>query len=172
MVALAIGAGGAAQLAMLGAMGRERGGTEAAWVSLLGSIVGLTLVLTLRALRGDAIELPAPLDRASVQAVVAVVAVLGLALSVRGIDPYFAATGLFGTFYIVGAAVLVPEIGAALFFGAVTASTLSAALALDHFGAFGAEVQEFSVLRVAGVVVLLAGVVLVRAGSEWAAPGE
>ena len=164
LLSLLIGMGGAAQISMLGALGRARGPTESAWVSLLGSATGLAVVLAVRAARGDAPLLPTPLDRAVVLALVGAVTGGMLALSLRGLEPYFAVTGLFGVAFIVGAAFLVPEIGIALFFGSVTAGTLMSAVVLDHLGAFGAEPQQVTAFRIGGVALLLLGVVLVRSG--------
>lgn len=164
LVAMLIGLGGATQTSMLGSLGRERGGTEAAWISLLGSVIGIATVLAIRTARGDAPNLPAPLDRLPVQVLLVILVGGVLAFSLRELPPYFAVTGVFGTAFIVGAAVLVPTIGVALFIGAVTAGTLIGALTMDHLGAFGAEPQQVTLVRVAGVGMLLAGVVVVRSG--------
>ncbi len=164
LAALVIGAAAAVQLSMLAALGRDRGPTEAAWVSILGSLAGMALLLAARAVRGDASLLPAPLDRLLPQLLIFAVSGALLALSLRGVEPYYAVIGLFGIAYIVGAAIIVPEIGIALFFGAVTAGSLLGALWLDHAGAFGAEPQHVTAFRAAGVAVLMLGVVLMRAG--------
>ena len=164
LAALVIGIGAAVQLSMLAALGRDRGPTEAAWVSILGSLVGMALLLAARAARGDAPLLPAPLDRLVPQLLMFAISGALLALSLRGVEPYFAVIGLFGIAYIVGAAVIVTEIGIALFFGAVTAGSLLGAVGLDHTGAFGAEPQHVTAFRLAGVAVLMLGVVLVRVG--------
>ncbi|MEZ4504200.1 MAG: DMT family transporter [Dehalococcoidia bacterium] len=164
LAAMLIGLGGATQTSMLGSLGRERGGTEGAWISLLGSVTGITIVLAVRAARGDEVNLPTPFDRLPLQVLVAAIAVAALAASLRGLPPYFAVTGLFGTAFIVGAGLLVPSLGVALFFGAVTAGTVIGALGMDHVGAFGATPQHVTTLRVLGVSMLLAGVVVVRSG--------
>jgi uncharacterized membrane protein YdcZ (DUF606 family) len=161
-VAFAIGVGAALQTAMLGALGRTRGGTEAAWVSLLASILALALIFAVRSARGDTPALPTPFDRLPVQLALVAVAATLLALSIRGVAPYFAITGLFGVAFLVGAAYLVPSLGVALFFAAVTAGTVMGALAFDHLGAFGAEPQRVTVARAIGLAMLLAGVVIVR----------
>ena len=62
LLSVAVGIGAATQLAMLGAMGRERGAYEATWISIVGTIGGLAIVLVIRSFRGDAPNLPAPLD--------------------------------------------------------------------------------------------------------------
>ena len=164
LAALVIGIGGAVQISMLSALGRDRGPFEAAWVSIVGSLAGMALLLAARAARGDAQLLPAPLDRLLPQLLIFAISGALLALSVRGAEPYFAVIRLFSIAYIAGAAIMVPEIGIALFFGAVTAGTLIGALGLDHAGAFGAEPQPVTAFRLAGVAVLMLGVVLVRGG--------
>ena len=162
VVAVVIGTVTASQIAMLGAIGRERGVAEAAWISLLGSVVGAAVFLATRSARGE-IALPTPLDRPALIAALGLLAALLLLLSVRGIAPYFALAGFAGTAFLLSAAFLTPRLGTALFFGSVTAGTLVGTLALDHIGAFGAEEQRVTVLRIAGAVVLFAGVALIRA---------
>ena len=45
LLSMLVGVGMATQLSMLGAMGRDRGPFEGAWLSLIGSATGLALVL-------------------------------------------------------------------------------------------------------------------------------
>lgn len=162
LVALAIGLGSAVQTGMLGAMGRDRGPTEAAWVSLLGSIVGIAFILGFRAVRGDPPALPSPFDRVEAYLAVLVGAGAILTLALRNAEPYYAVTGLFGVAFIAGAALLVPSLGVALFFGAATAGSVVGALVVDHVGAFGATPHPVSLARLAGLGLLLVGVVVVR----------
>ena len=70
--------------------------------------------------------------------------------------------GLLGVFYVSATLILTPRLGAALTFSLVVAGQLLAALALDHFGLFGIPVQSISWIRVLGVVLITAGVVLIR----------
>lgn len=162
LAALAIGFGAAVQTSMLGAMGRARGPGEAAWLSILGTVLGLATVLAVRAARGDPPLLPAPFDRGAVYSVVALGAGLGAVLATRGLPPYFAVTGLFGLAFIVGAALLGPKLGIALFLSAAIAGQLLGAMALDALGAFGGTVHGVTPLRLAGATMLLAGVAMVR----------
>lgn len=162
LVALTIGLGSAVQTSLLGAMGRGRGPTEAAWVSLLGSVVGISLVLLVRSSRGDTPALPSPLERPWAHGLALLLALGILAVSTRGLDPYYAITGFFGVAFIAGAAYLVPSLGVALFFGATTAGSVIGALAVDHLGAFGATPTPVSLARVSGLGLLLVGVVVVR----------
>ncbi|MND03318.1 hypothetical protein D3C83_230870 [compost metagenome] len=46
--------------------------------------------------------------------------------------------------------------------GGVIVGQLAAALVIDHFGLFGAEVIPISAARVAGVLLLVGGVALIR----------
>ena len=161
LAAFAIGAGGATQTAMLGSIGKDRGSFEASWISLLGTAVGLGVLLLLRATR-ETVDLPSPLHRTEAWIAVIAIAALLLALSMRGIAPGFAIVGLFGLAFVVGAAVLIPEIGVSGFVVGATVGTLTAGLLLDHNGAFGIDVRPVTLVRLARVTLALAGAVLVR----------
>jgi bacterial/archaeal transporter family-2 protein len=70
--------------------------------------------------------------------------------------------GLLGAAYVTAVIVLTPKLGAAAMMALVVAGQLLAGLALDHMGAFELAVREISFGRVAGVVLLLAGALLIR----------
>jgi bacterial/archaeal transporter family-2 protein len=70
--------------------------------------------------------------------------------------------GLCGLFIVSTNIIVVPRLGAALLTSLAIAGQLTTALALDHYGAFGFPVHHLSLPRVAGAVLLLAGVVLIR----------
>ena len=161
-LALAVGVGSALQVGMLASLGRMRGPTEAAWVSMLASIIGLTLVLGIRALAGNRPELPSPFDNLAVFAAVTLAACWALTVSLRGLNPYFGFAGIPGVIYVVAAGFLAPRVGIALYATAVTAGTLAGAVLLDHIGAFGNEMQRLSLTRLLGIAALLLGVLLVR----------
>ena len=61
-VVVTLGVTQAVQVALLGAMNRARGPAEAAYISILGTLAGLTLALTIRSLLGSRPALPAPFD--------------------------------------------------------------------------------------------------------------
>jgi uncharacterized membrane protein YdcZ (DUF606 family) len=163
MFSIVVGALASTQLAMLGAMGRERGPYEAAWVSILGTIAGLAAVVVYRSVRGDQPDLPAPLHTGWPFVGVLVVCTVLLLVSLRGLELYFVLCGMFATVYLLTVGFAVPHIGAALFLGAATGGTLLGSAVYDHVGAFGAEPQEMTALRVAGIAVIFVGVALVRA---------
>lgn len=162
LVAVAVGCGSAVQLAMLGAMGRQRGAHEAAWISIVATIGGLSLVVVGRLAKGSLPNLPSPMNTAWPWVLVLLLASTAMALSVRGLPLYFAACGLFATTYLLAAGIAAPKIGASLFIGAATAGTLFGSAFLDHVGAFGGPVRETSLLRASGIAVVFLGVVMVR----------
>lgn len=164
MLALLIGFGSAVQVGMIASLARSRGPTEAAWISILASVAVLALVFGLRAVRGDPPSLPSPFNALVTFTIVAGLSGVALAVSLRGLNPVLAVTGVFGFAYLLAAAFLAPRIGIALFASAVTAGTLAGSVLLDHVGAFGADIQRASLVRLAGLFALILGVVLVRTG--------
>ncbi len=71
--------------------------------------------------------------------------------------------GLLGALYIVAAIVLAPRLGAAALLASIVAGQMLTSLVLDHFGLFGFPVQPVSPMRVAAVVLIIAGVLLLQA---------
>ena len=123
--------------------------------------VGLGAFLLIRGV-GDDLDLPAPLQRAEFWLATTALAAVLLALSMRGLAPGYAVAGLFGL-ALIGAAILIPRIGVAQFAIGLTAGSLVGSLALDHTGAFGAEIRPVTLMRLAGVGLALTGALLVRA---------
>jgi len=160
--ALLVGFGSAVQVGMIGSLGRQRGTFEATLISMLASVLGLAAFLVIRALRSEPPQLPSPMNEPLVYVVLGGVATVALVVSMRGLQPYLSAAGLFGFLYVVSAAFLAPRIGIALYVSAVTAGTLIGSVALDHLGAFGAEMQRVTLVRGLGLLALILGVVLVR----------
>ena len=164
LMAMGVGVGSALQIGLVGQMGRLRGPTEAAWISVLGTLTAMALLFAIQSVRQETPNLPAPFNTVAPFAAAALLAGSALVAGIRGIDAYLAIAGVFGLLYLFGASFLAPRIGIALFVGGVTAGTLMSSVALDHFGAFGGVVQRVSVVRIAGLVALLAGVMLIRSG--------
>lgn len=69
--------------------------------------------------------------------------------------------GLLGAFYVVTTTLVGPRLGAAASLCLVVLGQLLAALLVDHFGWLGFPQHSISLVRVAGVALLLAGVVLI-----------
>jgi len=71
--------------------------------------------------------------------------------------------GLLGAVFIATAILMVPKLGAATTLALVIVGQLSAAVVIDHFGLLGVAQHSISALRLLGVLLLIGGVVLVRA---------
>jgi bacterial/archaeal transporter family-2 protein len=70
--------------------------------------------------------------------------------------------GLLGAFYVLGSIVTAPKLGAATLVALILAGQAVASLLVDHYGWVGFEEHPVTLLRVAGIVLLAGGVVLVR----------
>lgn len=70
--------------------------------------------------------------------------------------------GVIGAVYVGSVTLLMPRLGVALTFGLLIAGQLLLSVLFDHFGLFGLPVQRLSPGRVAGVLLLLIGVILIR----------
>ena len=162
LLSVVVGVGTATQLAMLSAMGRERSTYEATWISIIGTIAGLAIVILLRTFRGEWPDLPSPLDGRWPFVLVIALCAIALAISMRGLPVYLVVCGLFATAYLLTVGFAAPRIGTALFLGASTAGLLLGSTIYDHIGAFGNETHETTLLRASGIAVIFLGVVMVR----------
>lgn len=70
--------------------------------------------------------------------------------------------GLCGAVFVTAATFAAPRLGVATMLTLAIASQLIAAIALDHTGAFGLARHSASVGRVFGVVLVIAGAIIVR----------
>jgi bacterial/archaeal transporter family-2 protein len=70
--------------------------------------------------------------------------------------------GIFGGVFILLLILLLPPLGAATLLALVVAGQMSAAVIMDHFGAFGLTTHPVSISRVLGVALVIAGVVLIK----------
>lgn len=70
--------------------------------------------------------------------------------------------GLLGAFFVTAAVILVPRFGVALTFSLIIAGQMLVTLVIDHFGLLGVPVKEVSLARVGGILLITAGVVLIR----------
>lgn len=80
----------------------------------------------------------------------------------RGLPWYAWIGGLYGVIFVVAATWGVPRLGVALTITLMVAGQLLISLILDHFGAFGAPRHPINWGRIGGVVLVIAGVVMVR----------
>lgn len=70
--------------------------------------------------------------------------------------------GLLGAFFVTSTVVLVPRLGVALTFSLIIAGQMLVTLVIDHFGLLGVPVKEVSLARVGGILLITAGVILIR----------
>jgi transporter family-2 protein len=70
--------------------------------------------------------------------------------------------GVFGAFYVTMVVLAFPKLGPALTFGLIVAGQLVLSLMLDHFNVLVQVPHELNVYRIAGVVLIIAGVFLIR----------
>ena len=74
------------------------------------------------------------------------------------------AGGMLGALFVSTAAWATPKIGAGAFFAVLIAAQLTVSLILDHFGLLGLETRPANLVRVGGVILLIAGAVMVVRG--------
>ena len=77
--------------------------------------------------------------------------------------PWWAWTGgVFGAIFIGLGIVLVPKLGAATFIALLVAGQMVGSVVFDHFGWLGLAQRPIDMSRVIGVLLLIAGVMLIR----------
>lgn len=162
VVAFVVGLGAATQFAMIGALARERGAPEATFISLMGTVSGIAILLAVRLWRGAPPALPTPLDRLATIALIGICAGALLVIALRGSQPYFAFTGVFAVAFLISTALIVPRIGIGLFFITNAAGTLVGSILFDQIGAFGAHSVPVTPMKLIGFAVVLLGVGVVR----------
>ncbi|PWB29757.1 hypothetical protein DCO48_21670 [Pseudomonas sp. SDI] len=82
--------------------------------------------------------------------------------ALKGLTWWHWCGGLLGAFFITTAAFAGPRIGALLFMALVLAGQLAMALTLDHFGWAGFREVPASLGKIAGLVLILGGVWMIR----------
>ena len=70
--------------------------------------------------------------------------------------------GLLGAFFVTATVTLVPRLGMAMTFSLIVAGQMLVTLVIDHFGVLGVPVKEVSLARIAGILLIAGGVVLIR----------
>ncbi len=70
--------------------------------------------------------------------------------------------GLCGAFFVTVVVTIVPRLGVALTFSILILGQMLATLPMDHYGFLGGVVKEINIPRIIGVVLIIAGVFLIR----------
>jgi transporter family-2 protein len=82
------------------------------------------------------------------------------AAQLAGIPAWAWLAGLAGASYVAGSAVIGPMIGGAAFIALIVAGQMAGAMVLDHFGVLGFPARPVNAMRLAGVALVVLGVVL------------
>lgn len=73
--------------------------------------------------------------------------------------------GVFGAFFVSLVTFIVPQLGATLSFILIIAGQLVISLIIDQYGLFGVAVSAITAKKVAGILLVLLGVILIRKNS-------
>ena len=84
--------------------------------------------------------------------------------ALKGLTWWHWSGGLLGAMFIATAAFAGPKVGAVLFMVLVIAGQLSMAVTLDHFGWAGFREAPISAGKVGGLILIIAGIWLIRRG--------
>lgn len=74
--------------------------------------------------------------------------------------------GLLGALYVTAAVVFAPRLGAAAFISTIVAGQAIMAIVVDHYGLFGFPVKSASPMRILGILIVFAGLVVVQVASN------
>jgi transporter family-2 protein len=70
--------------------------------------------------------------------------------------------GLLGAFYVTAIVLLFPKLGPGLTFGLVVAGQMIVSILLDHYNILVTQQTPISYMKVLGIVLIVAGVVIIR----------
>ncbi|WP_339472059.1 MULTISPECIES: DMT family transporter [unclassified Pseudomonas] len=77
--------------------------------------------------------------------------------------------GLLGAGALLSYVVLAPKIGLSAMLGLAIAGQIISSLVIDHFGLMGASERPVSLIKLAGSMVMLAGLAIALFGDRWSA---
>ncbi|MEM1183792.1 MAG: DMT family transporter [Planctomycetota bacterium] len=88
-------------------------------------------------------------------------------VSSLGAAPWWSWTGgLIGGAFVVLTLLMAPKLGVVLMFSLMLVSQMISSLVVDHFGIANAPVREATFMRIAGVALVILGVVFVQLGTQ------
>lgn len=162
-LAFGFGLGLTLNAAITGAITRRRGGRAASLVTPLSALPVITVLLAWIAHDEGGTHLPAPFEGPGVMLAIIPGLVLVLWLAVRGLPLWYGSAGFLNGLGLVFIPRFVEDLGLTLYFSALTFGSCTGALAFDHLGLLGYVKRRMSLLRVGGLALAGAGVVVVRA---------
>ncbi|MEL6560215.1 MAG: DMT family transporter [Bacteroidota bacterium] len=80
----------------------------------------------------------------------------------KSVDWSVWSAGILGAFYVACVIILAPKLGVALTFGLVVTGQLGISLIIDHFGLLGIPIHTVNWQRIAGILLIIGGVLLIR----------
>ena len=86
----------------------------------------------------------------------------GAASGLASVNPLLLTAGAMGASLVFGIAYLIPRVGAGPFTYALLAGQIVSAMVLSHYGWLGSPRQPITPMGIAGVIVLVVGVILTR----------
>ncbi len=95
-------------------------------------------------------------------AFLAKVPIQGITGGFRTVGAWQWMSGVLGAFFVTAAAVLAPKMGTAVTFSLIISGQLLISVLLDHFGLLGIQVHQVNMWRIVGVLLLVAGVILIQ----------
>ncbi|HPF06856.1 MAG TPA: DMT family transporter [Spirochaetota bacterium] len=72
--------------------------------------------------------------------------------------------GVLGAFYVASCVILANKVGAVSMLALILAGQLLTSLVLDHYGLLGYQVQPVTIMKIIGIILIIAGVVFIRMG--------
>lgn len=87
----------------------------------------------------------------------------GLVREARSLPLYYWLGGLIGALYVTAIVVLAPRLGTALTFGLTVGAQMLISIIMDHYGWLGLPEHPMNWVRFLGILLIIAGVVLIRA---------
>ncbi|HMJ07587.1 MAG TPA: DMT family transporter [Pyrinomonadaceae bacterium] len=87
---------------------------------------------------------------------------LGNIAAVKNAPPIAWIGGFLGAFFVTATVILVPRLGVAMTFSLIIAGQMLVTIVIDHYGLLGVTVREVNFARVCGILLITAGVVLIR----------
>ena len=72
--------------------------------------------------------------------------------------------GILGAFYVASCVILANKVGAVSMLALILAGQMITSLVLDHYGLAGYQVQPVSLMKIIGIMLIIAGVFFIRMG--------
>lgn len=87
----------------------------------------------------------------------------GMLREARALPIYYWLGGIIGALYVTAIVVLAPKLGTALTFGLTVGAQMLVSVMMDHYGWLGLPEHPINWLRFLGIILIIVGVVLIRA---------